>query len=202
MTPTTVQRQEIEVRLSSLLGILVVVLVGLAALIGYQTSPYVGGRPVLLNRQNYQIKQYLDQTHHWLAGLKTANNTLGPILPPTEPGEVDDGTPGPDDRAYPTPMARPGDVYALSRTARQAQDALLAVKREVERTNVPETMIGLHSLVINAVDAHLALTRTTLESIAAPTSAAAALATKEQADQSLRLLEDALVQQDALLRND
>ena len=86
------QRQEIEVRLSSLLGILVVVLVGLAALIGYQTSPYVGGRSVLLNRQNYQIKQYLDQTHHWLAGLKTANNTLGPILPPTEPGEVEEGS--------------------------------------------------------------------------------------------------------------
>ncbi len=187
---------EIEISLSRLLLVIALILVVLAGVIGYRVSPFVGGRPVLLDRQNYAIKQYLDRAGAWAEAMETAGSTLRDLIPPAEEGGEERG------EAYPTPIARPGDLYGRARTAREAQEALLTVKREVEQTAVPETMVGLHGLVINAVDAHLALGQAVLDLIGAPGGEPAARAAAQRAQEALGVLQEALAQQEALLQNE
>ncbi len=154
---------------------------------------------MLLTRQNYAIKQYIDHAHAWADVLQRAGGTLDGLVPPAAgQSRAESGEPEP----YPTPIARPGDLYSRARTAREAQDEILAVKRQVEQTAVPETMVGLHGLVINAVDAALSLGQATLDLVGAPDGGPAAQQAAAKAAESLAGLQEALAQQEALLERD
>jgi len=87
-----------------------------------------------------------------------------PLQSPQQPTNSDLPTP-------PPPDAQPVDLYQRTHDARKARTALEDLAREVERERVPDALVGLHGLVVGALEAHLDWADGVLAYVGAPEAA-------------------------------
>jgi hypothetical protein len=181
------QQLEIEVNRRGCYILGIVILAIAATVIGYQVSPRVKGRPVLLTAENYAIKRYLDRAEGWAEAMAREQARLASL------GSRQASPSG----AAPAPVSRPGDIFSRAHEAQDAQGRLDAVWREMEREEVPPSLKGLHTLAVDAVQAQLGLADTTLNTIGAPSAVEPAEVTArlEQAEDLLHSLQKALAAQ-------
>ena len=149
---------EIEINRYGCYGLAVIILVVVAAFIGYHVSPQVGGRPVLLTTENYAIKRYQDRAEDWAEVMAQEQSRLADV--------ASGQTSRPDQT--PTPVSFPESIYNRAHQVRDARDRLERIRREMERTEVPPSLGGLHAMAVDAAEAQLWLANTVLNSIGAP----------------------------------
>lgn len=178
---------EIEVNRRGCSALAAIVLVIVMTLIGYHVSPRVEGRPVLLTTENYAIKRYLDRAEGWAEVMAQEQTRLADVVPQQ--------TPQPD--RTPVPVSHPEDIFSRAHEARDAQERLEEVRREMEREEVPPSLKGLHALAVEAVQAQLWLADAVLSHIGAPSAVEPAemAARLKQAEDLLRGLREALATQ-------
>ena len=183
---------EIEVNRYGCYGLAAIILVVVAAFFGYNVSPQVGGRPVLLTTENYAIKRYLDRAQDWAEVMAQEQSRLADV--------VSGQTSQPDQT--PTPVSHPECIYDRAHQVRDARDQLERIRREMERTEVPPSLGGLHAMAVDAVEAQLWLANTVLNSIGAPVAVEPAEMTArlQRAEDLLRSLQEALAAQRQALR--
>jgi hypothetical protein len=199
---------EIEVNRYGCYGLAVVILVLIAAFIGYHVSPQVKGHPVLLTTENYAIKRYLDRAEDWAEAMAqeqtrladaASERTSQPDQTPTLRQAQDKTRDGTQDTA---PASHPESIYDRAHQVRDARDQLERIRREMERTEVPPSLGGLHAMAVDAVEAQLWLANTVLNSIGAPVAVEPAemAARLQRAEDLLRSLQEALAAQRQALR--
>jgi hypothetical protein len=140
--------------------------------LGWANSPRDGeGKPLVLTAERRAIVVYVDAASGWAARLADVAEQLDGSMPPSAVAEVD---PDPALPTLPAPGAQPVDLYRRTHDAQAAYAALRDLALEVERTHVPQALVGLHEgLVLPAVAAHLAWAEGVLAWIGAPESLAA-----------------------------
>ncbi len=176
---------EIEISRYGCLSMLALLLAIIAAVIGYNVSPRVKGHPVLLTTENYAIKRYLDRAEGWAEVMAQEQTRLADVASHFSPSNQ-----------TPVPASHPEDIYSRARQARDARDRLERVRKEMERTEVPASLGGLHAMAVDAVEAQLGLAGTVLDSIGAPGVDPPGLAARRQrAEELLRDLQEALAAQ-------
>lgn len=165
-------------------GILLVIV---AAIIGYHVSPRVKGRPVFLTTENYAIKRYLDRAEGWAEVMAQDQAQLADIASRQTP---------PSDQT-PAPVPYPEDIYSRAHQARDARDQLEGIRKEMERTEVPASLDGLHVMAVDAVESQLWLANTVLNSVGAPGAVEPAEITagRQRAEDLLHDLQEALAAQ-------
>lgn len=178
---------EIEVSRRGCSSLAVIILVVVAAVVGYHVSPRVKGRPVLLTTENYAIKRYLDRAEGWAEVMAREQARLADVASrqTSQPGQT------------PAPASYPEDIYSRAHQARDARDQLERIRREMERTEVPASLSGLHAMVVDAVEAQLWLANAVLDSVGAPGAVEPAEITArlQRAEDMLRDLQEALATQ-------
>ena len=183
---------EIEVNRYGCYGLATIVLVVVAAFIGYHVSPQVGGRPVLLTTENYAIKRYLDRAEDWAEVMAQEQSRLADVTSgqTSQPDQI------------PTPVSHPESIYDRAHQVRDARDRLEKIQREMERMEVPPSLGGLHAMAVDAVEAQLWLANAVLNSIGAPVAGEPAEMTArlQRAEELLRGLQEALATQRQALR--
>lgn len=130
-------------------------------LVGWANSPRDGeGSVLLLSPQRRAVLRYLTASRGWVRRLRDVAERLDGLMP----AQV-----APATASTPTqPDSQPGDLYRRSREAQDARDALEQLAREIERRQVPEPLVGLHELVLVALEAHLEWVDATLRYVGAP----------------------------------
>jgi len=139
---------------------------GLAMLgfLGWANSPRdAGGRPLLLSPERRAILRYLDTAEGWAGRLAEVGALLDGLMPPDAGPPANSELPTP-----PAPEAQPADLYRRTHEAQKARAALEDLAREVERARVPDALMGLHGLVVDALGAHLAWADGVLAYVGAP----------------------------------
>lgn len=154
---------EIEVpRRAAIIAVVLLAIAGVAVLglLGWANSPRTAeGRPLFLSPERRAILRYLDTAGDWAGRLADVGALLDGLMPPTENSEL----PTP-----PSPEAQPANLYRRTHDARKARTALEDLAREVERERVPDALVGLHDLVVGALEAHLAWADSVLVYVGAP----------------------------------
>lgn len=187
---------EIEVpRRTLTLALAVLAVVGLVVMgwLGWANSPRGGdGRPLLLTPERRAVRRYLDAARDWAARMGEVGETLDRLTPAAEESGPD-ATPTekvltlPEGTLVPTetltvelppaaelptltaPEARPADLYQRVHTAQAAHAVLEEIARQVERTVVPEALVGLRDArVLPALEAHIAWCEAVLVYAGAP----------------------------------
>jgi hypothetical protein len=178
---------EIEVNRYGCYGLAAIILVVVAAFIGYHVSPQVAGRPVWLTSENYAIKRYLDRAQDWAEVMAQEQSRLA---------DAASGQTSQPDQA-PTPVSHPESIYDRAHQVRDARDRLEKIQREMERMEVPPSLGGLHAMAVDAVEAQLGLANAVLNSIGAPVAVEPAEMTAllRRAEELLRGLQEALTTQ-------
>ena len=167
----------------------------LIGLIGVTASPLVDGHPVVLTRERLVIKGYLSATDTWLHRLDEVvgrledltpgpsavmTTTLGttaesaavaPVLVPTStlPSKVElsPETPLP---VFQSPASQPGNLYDQTQQAEQVMRDLQAIDAEMQRIEVPSTLVGLQNMASATLHDVVLWSSTVLTAIGAPTS--------------------------------
>ena len=153
---------ELEIKRSFIVAsAAVVVIVSLIAL-GWASSPWVHGRPVLLSPANYAIRKYLDKADGWtresrkqaeaLQGLSTAS------------------------------VSAPSDIYKAGERIQATQDSLDRISSRMDTAEVPPAMRGLHNLGVSAVGLEISWARAVAEQIGAPSPDGEAAVRSAQGD--------------------
>jgi hypothetical protein len=187
---------EIEVprRMASIaLTLIIVTSVAVLGFLGWANSPRDGdGRPLLLTAERRAVLHYLNTAEGWTENMSEAGQRLEGLMPPQV--KVVEGR----DAALPTlpaPGEQPTDLYRRTHDAQAACTALQALAAEMERTQVPDALAGLHQgLVLPALEAHLLWADGVLAHIGAPESLSVKdlAALRDDAGDALVDLEEAL----------
>jgi hypothetical protein len=145
----------------------VVLILTAALFIGALTTPWVNGVPLVLTRENLQVKTYLDQYAQRLGAMEKEHKDLKVLLT----------------------TQRPASVFSSSERARTALANLEALAREVERTRIPRGLAPLDNALRDALAAELNFADKTLEFIgkADDLSKQTALASAEDAESKTTL---------------
>lgn len=131
------------------------------ALIGVAVSPRdAGGHPLLLTPQRRAILRYLQWCREWADHLADLEGRLDEVMPES-PGST------------PQPLPAPGDLYRRAQQAEGALRTAAGLQLDAERAHVPLPMVGLHSLVTAAAQAHTAWAEATVAYVGAPSVQAA-----------------------------
>ena len=193
---------EIEVNRRGCYALAAVILVVVAAFIGYNVSPRVEGRPVWLTTENYAIKRYLDRAGEWAEVMAQEQTRLADVVSGQRYGRDSvpyqpDQTPTLRQAQDTAPVSQPEDIYTRAHQVRDARDRLEKIRREMERTKVPPSLGGLHAMAVDAVEAQLWLANTVLNNIGAPSvvEPAEIAARRQQAEDLLQGLQEALATQ-------
>lgn len=160
----TAATMEIEVSRDALralgaIGITAILLI--VGFVGWANSPRDGeGNVLLLSPQRRAVLRYLTASRGWARRLRNVAVRLDGLMP-AQVASVSASTPT-------QPDSQPGDLYRRSREAQDARDALEQLAREIERRRVPEPLVGLHELVLVALQDNLEWTDATLRYVGAP----------------------------------
>lgn len=160
-------------------GVLIVV----CALIGWINTPFGDdGKPLFLSPERRAILRYIESAGRWAGRLQKVEEMLDDLTPPTpvpptpSPTPVVQSTPAVTSTeavtptpvltatipgtvapliTLPAPASQAGDLYERAHNAREAYQELSDLAQEIERTRVPDALIGLHGLVVQALETHL-----------------------------------------------
>jgi hypothetical protein len=165
----------------------------LIGLIGVAASPLVDWHPVVLTRERLVIKDYLSAADAWLPRLDEVVNRLegltpttsaamtttldstaesvpiSPVLVPatTLPSHIDlsPETPLP---VFQSPASQPGNLYDQAQQAEQVMRDLQAIDAEMQRIEVPSTLVGLQDIASTTLQDVALWSSTVLTAIGAP----------------------------------
>lgn len=212
---------EVEIpRRALTLTLLALVVASLATLglLGWANSPRDGdGRPLLLTPERRAIRRYLSAAAGWTMRLEEVGETLDELTPLSLAVQEETQTP-PDTLtlsdtltltgvltvelppavtlpAPATPVALSADLYRRVQEAQKAQEALLDIGRQIERTAVPDALAGLRdTFIVPALRAHVAWCDAVLVYAGAPDAIEPArlAALQAQAHAALEALNQAL----------
>ena len=161
--------QPIVIETRQLVIILILLILAGSFVVGMWVTPYVHGQALLLTRDNLAVKDYLDQYNVRIVAAEKEHAALVALLAPSRPG------------------ASVASVFDLSQRARTAQDHLIGLARDVERTRVPGGLAPLDNALRAAVAAELILADNSLTFVGRADEAtrADALAAAEDAQAKL-----------------
>jgi hypothetical protein len=175
------------------LTLIVIASVAVLGFLGWANSPRDGdGRPLLLTAERRAVLRYLNTAEGWAERLAETGKRLESLMPPE--ANVIEG----EDSALPTlaaPGEQPPDLYRRTHDAQAACTALQALAAEVEQTQVPDALAGLHQgLVLPALETHLLWADGVLAHVGAPESVSVEnlAALHDKAGDALAALEEAL----------
>ncbi len=139
---------ELEIKRSFIIAfVAAVVIVSLIAL-GWASSPWVHGRPVLLSPANYAIRKYLDRADGWARESRKQAEALQDLS--TVQGST------------------PSDIYRAGERIQGIQDSLGRVYARMDAAEVPPAMKGLHELGVSAVELEISWSKAVGAQIGAP----------------------------------
>jgi hypothetical protein len=171
-------------------------LVVILGVIGAAVSPMVGGHPVILTRERLAIKSYLDAANDWIVRFDSVARRFDEIEPVTSstpsvaqasvltqashismaivttsslPTHIDlpPQTPLP---ALQPPLSQPSNLYDRARQAEQATQDLQAIDQEMQRSEVPAGLNGLHALATATLQDFAVWSAAVLDAIGAPSA--------------------------------
>ncbi len=165
-------------------------------LIGAAASPLDDGQPVILTRERLAIKHYLDAANQWSQQLDTMAlrfDALGPMaltsVPITTTGALTVSLPAsltlstPVSLSLPTeaplpapypPASQPVNLYDRAQRAEQAIADLQAIEVEMQRSEVPPALSGLHALAQTTLQEFARWSAALLDHLGAPSTATVA----------------------------
>jgi hypothetical protein len=125
---------------NQIIATIIVAILGVALLIGALITPWVNGQPLLLTRDNLQVKTYLDQFGQRLTAMEKEHAELTKILTTNQ-----------------------SNLFNLAERGRTSLSNLEALARDVERTRVPAGLAGPDTALRGALAAELNFTDKVLE---------------------------------------
>jgi hypothetical protein len=213
---------DITVDINAVRGWVVSVSLGLVVilgLIGAAVSPIVDSHPVILTRERLAIKSYLDAVNDWISRFNSIALRFDEIEPVSSsmPSVVSAGglmqsqhisTTAVTTKSLPShidlptqvllatlepPISQPRNLYDRARQAEQTTQELQAIDQELQRSEVPTGLKGLHTLATATLQDFAAWLLAVLDAIGAPSAEnlAAILPARQAALDSLTRLHDA-----------
>lgn len=155
------------------LVIVIVASLAILGLLGWVNTPHDDeGLPLILNPERRAILNYLNAAEGWVGQFEEMGKQLDGLMPrdsltATPGGESTSGAVLP---TAPPPAMQPEGLYQRSHEAQEAREALETLAREVQLARVPDPLIGLHGIVVRAVETHLIWADGVLACVGAPDS--------------------------------